>query len=92
MVAQISRMTESSIFQDLEASNEINRLAVMMSMCFPLSKRNVDDLLHDPGIGIADEAFTSCIKNAETRFTSRDGSTPVPFPPPLAHREPETRP
>ena len=57
----------------------------MMYMCFPLSQRNVDDLLHDPGI--ADEAFASCMKNAEIRLTPREGSTPVPPPPPLALQE-----
>ena len=36
-------------------SPEIIRLAVMMYVRFPLSLRNVEDLLHERGIGICHE-------------------------------------
>ena len=44
--------TRSSIFH---SSPEIIRLAVMMYIRFPLSLRNVEDLLHERGIDISHE-------------------------------------
>ena len=43
-------------FRCFQASPEIIRLAVMMYVWFPLSLRNVEDLLHDRGINICHEA------------------------------------
>ena len=42
-------------FRCFQASPEIIRLAVMMYVWFPLSLRNVEDLLHDRGINIYHE-------------------------------------
>jgi putative transposase len=49
-------MTERSPFRYLKTSPEIVRLAVMMYVRFPLSLRNVEDLLHERGIDISHEA------------------------------------
>ena len=48
-------MTESSHFRYFKTSPEIIRLAVMMYVRFPLSLRNVEDLLHERGIDISHE-------------------------------------
>ena len=48
-------MTEPSPFRDFKTSPEIIRLAVMMYVRFPLSLRNVEDLLHERGIEISHE-------------------------------------
>jgi putative transposase len=48
-------MTPHSPFKWLKTSPEIIRLAVMMYVPFPLSPRNVEDLLHERGIEISHE-------------------------------------
>jgi putative transposase len=48
-------MTKSSPFRYFKTSPEIIRLAVMMYVRFPLSLRNVEDLLHERGIDISHE-------------------------------------
>jgi putative transposase len=48
-------MTESSPFKYFKMSPEIIRLAVVMYIRFPLSLRNVEDLLHERGIDICHE-------------------------------------
>uniref|UniRef100_UPI00384F3E03 IS6 family transposase n=1 Tax=Sedimentimonas flavescens TaxID=2851012 RepID=UPI00384F3E03 len=48
-------MTKRSPFRHFKTSPEIIRLAVMMYIRFPLSHRNVEDLLHDRGIDICHE-------------------------------------
>jgi putative transposase len=48
-------MTQSNPFRYFKTSAEIIRLAVMMYMRFPLSLRNVEDLLHERGIDISHE-------------------------------------
>ena len=48
-------MTLSSHFRYLKTSPEIIRRAVMMYVRFPLSLRNVEDLLHERGIDISYE-------------------------------------
>lgn len=48
-------MTKSSPFKYFKTSPEIIRLAVMMYIRFPLSLRNVEDLLHERGIDICHE-------------------------------------
>ena len=48
-------MTEHSPFRYFKTSPEIIRLAVMMYIRFPLSLRNVEDLLHERGIDISHE-------------------------------------
>ena len=49
-------MTKRSPFRYFKTSPEIIRLAVMMYVRFPLSLRNVEDLLHERGIDICHEA------------------------------------
>jgi hypothetical protein len=46
-------MTKRSPFRYFKTSPEIIRLAVMMYIWFPLSLRNVEDLLHERGIDIS---------------------------------------
>lgn len=48
-------MTRHSPFRYFKTSPEIIRLAVMMYIRFPLSLRNVEDLLHERGIDICHE-------------------------------------
>ena len=48
-------MTKRSPFRYFNTNPEIIRLAVMMYVRFPLSLRNVEDLLHERGIDISHE-------------------------------------
>jgi putative transposase len=48
-------MTKHSPFRYFKTSPEIIRLAVMLYIRFPLSLRNVEDLLHGRGIEISHE-------------------------------------
>ena len=48
-------MTQPSPFKWFKTSREIIRLAVMLYVRFPLSLRNVEDLLHERGIDISHE-------------------------------------
>jgi putative transposase len=48
-------MTKRSPFRYFKTSPEVIRLAVMMYIRFPLSLRNVEDLLHERGIDICNE-------------------------------------
>ncbi len=50
-------MTKSHLFRGFRTSPEIIRLAVMMYVRFPLSLRNVEDLLHERGIDVSHEAI-----------------------------------
>ena len=49
-------MTKKDPFRYFKTSREIIRLAVMMYIRFPLSLRNVEDLLHERGIDVSHEA------------------------------------
>ncbi|MEC8572027.1 MAG: IS6 family transposase [Pseudomonadota bacterium] len=49
-------MTKRSPFRYFRTSPEIIRLAVMMYVRFPLSLRNVEDLLHERGIDVSYES------------------------------------
>ncbi|MEC8196863.1 MAG: IS6 family transposase [Pseudomonadota bacterium] len=49
-------MTNKSPFRYFKTSPEIIRLAVMMYIRFPLSLRNVEDLLHERGIDVSYES------------------------------------
>ncbi|MCV2891310.1 IS6 family transposase [Ruegeria aquimaris] len=49
-------MTKRSPFRYFKTSPEIIRLAVMLYIRFPLSLRNVEDLLHERGIDVSHEA------------------------------------
>lgn len=48
-------MTQRSPFRYFKTSPEVIRLAVMLYVRFPLSLRNVEDLLHERGIDICHE-------------------------------------
>ena len=48
-------MTKRDPFKGFQSSPEIIRLTVMMYIRFPLSLRNVEDLLHERGIDISHE-------------------------------------
>ena len=48
-------MKNHNPFRYFKTSSEIIRLAVMMYVRFPLSLRNVEDLLHERGIDISYE-------------------------------------
>ena len=48
-------MTKRSPFRYFKTSPDVIRLAVMLYMRFPLSLRNVEDLLHERGIEISHE-------------------------------------
>lgn len=48
-------MTKLSPFRYFKMPPQVIRLAVMMNVRFPLSLRNVEDLLHDRGIEISHE-------------------------------------
>jgi putative transposase len=50
-------MTKRSPFRYFKTSPEIIHLAVMLYVRFPLSHRNVEDLLHERGIDIRHEPF-----------------------------------
>jgi putative transposase len=49
-------MTKRSPFKYFKTSSEIIRLAVMLCVRFPVSLRNVEDLLHERGIDVSHEA------------------------------------
>ncbi len=49
-------MTKPDPFKYVKSSPEIIRLAVMLYVRFPLSLRNVEDLLHERGIDISHES------------------------------------
>ena len=48
-------MTKSNPFKGFQSSPEIIRLTVMLYVRFPLSLRNVEDLLHERGVDISHE-------------------------------------
>ena len=48
-------MTKRSPFMCFKTSPEIIRLAVMLYVRFPLSLRNVEDLLHERGVDVSHE-------------------------------------
>ncbi|SDJ45177.1 putative transposase [Lutimaribacter saemankumensis] len=50
-------MTKRSPFKYFKTSPEIIRLAVMLYVRFPLSLRNVEDLLHERGIDVSHDTI-----------------------------------
>ena len=54
-VTQRSRMPGHNPSRYFKTSPEIIRLAMMLDIRFPLSLRNVEDLLHERGIEISHE-------------------------------------
>ena len=57
MVSQCLDMSKPDPFKYFHSSPEIIRLAVMLYVRFPLSLRNVEDLLHERGIDISRETM-----------------------------------
>ena len=65
-------MTKHSPFRYFKTSPEVIRLAVMMYVRFPLSLRNVEDLLHERGIDVSDVrsiSATNAFKKALDKLT-----------------------
>jgi len=57
-------MTKHSLFRYTKTSPEVIRLAVMMYVRFPLSLRNVEDLLHERGGDVSlTQAATAARRN-----------------------------
>ena len=56
-VSQRLCMTKPDPFRYFKTSREIICLAVMLYVRFPLSLRNVEDLLHERGIDVSHEAI-----------------------------------
>jgi hypothetical protein len=52
---QPCRVTNHPPFRYSKTSPEATRLAVMLYVRFPLSLRNVEDLLHERGVGVSHE-------------------------------------
>ncbi len=52
-----SQMNKRDPFKYFKTSPDIIRLAVMMNVRFPLSLRNVEDLLHERGIDVSHESI-----------------------------------
>ena len=50
-------MTKQSPFRYFKTSPDIIRLAVMLYVRFPLSLRNVEDLLHERGVDVSHETI-----------------------------------
>ena len=63
-------MSNARIFRYFKTSPEIIRLAVMMYVRYPLSLRNVEDLLHEPGIDITHETVRFWWNRFGTIFAS----------------------
>ena len=53
-------MIKRSPFKYFKTSPEIICLAVMLYVRFPLSLRNVEDLLHERGIEVSHETIRLC--------------------------------
>ena len=54
--SRLCAMTQRSPFRYFKTSPEIIQLAVMLSVRFPLSLRNVEDLLHERGVDVSYES------------------------------------
>jgi hypothetical protein len=55
-VRQLAQMTKHSPVRHFKTSPEIIHRAVILDICFPLSLRDLKDLLHERGIKIRDGA------------------------------------
>lgn len=70
-------MPNRSSFRYFKTSPEIIRLAVMLYIPFPLSLRNVEDLLHERGIDVSHETVRCWWGRFGPMFASE---TPVTYP------------
>lgn len=71
-------MTKRSPFKFFKTSPEVIRLAVMLYVRFPLSLRNVEDLLHERGIDVSHETIRFWWNRFGPMFAS--GDTPKAGP------------
>jgi len=58
-------------FRYFKTSPEITQLAVMMYVRFPLSLRNVEDLLHERGVDICHESIRLWVDRFGTLFAKK---------------------
>ena len=65
-----SGMSNARMFRNIKTLPEIIRLAVMMHVRYPLSLRNVEDLLHERGIDITHETVRLWRSRFGTIFAS----------------------
>jgi hypothetical protein len=65
-------MTKHSPFRYFKTSPEVIRLAVMMYVRFPLSLRNVEDLLHERGVDVSHETVRFWWNRFGPMFAIRD--------------------
>jgi len=65
-------MTRHCPFKYFKTSKEIIRLAVMMYVRYPLSLRNVEDLLHERGIDVSHESVRSWWPGLARSFAASD--------------------
>ena len=63
-------MSHARIFRSFKTSHQIIRLAVMLYVRYPLSLRNVEDLLHERGIDITHETVRFWWNRFGTIFAS----------------------
>jgi len=63
-------MTKPNPFRYFRTCREVIRLAVMMYVRFPLSLRNVEDLLHERGIDVSHESVRFCWNRFGPLFAS----------------------
>ena len=61
-------MTKHDPFKYFKTSRGIIRLAAMMYVRYPLSLRNVEDLLHERGIDISHETVRFCWSRFDPLF------------------------
>ncbi|MFT6694238.1 MAG: putative transposase, partial [Neolewinella sp.] len=61
-------MPEKNLFKYFKTSHEIIRLAVMYYVRYPLSFRQVEDILHERGIDISHEAIRFWVKKFGLAF------------------------
>ena len=61
-------MTKHSPFRYFKTSPEVIRLAVMMYVRFPLSLRNVEDLLHERGVDVSHETVRFWVERFGSKF------------------------
>ena len=67
-------MMKKNPFRYFKTSPEVIQLAVMMHIRFPLSLRNVEDLLHERGIDICHESVRLWVDRFGTLFAVKFAS------------------
>ena len=72
-------MTKHSPFSYFKTSPEVIRLAVMMYVRFPLSLRNVEDLLHERGVDVSHETVRFWWNGLQESLGQTNRRLPVPY-------------